>query len=278
MPGGDLTWQCRPVSTPTSDPGPTGPPSPVRTTDEGLRFVQAPTGRPVGLPLPGWTPREQPAPRVLTGRYCRLEAWDPNRHAVPLHTRLHAGDAHETAVRWTYLFGGPYADPAGLRDWLDGLARTPGTWPMVVLTGNGSPEGTASYMRTDPANGAVEVGSIVWSPALQRSRAATEAMYLMARHAVTDLGYRRYEWKCDALNVPSRAAAARLGFTFEGVFRNAVVYKGRNRDTAWFAMTDTDVAALSPAYEAWLEPANFDADGRQLTSLSDLTARAHRRH
>ena len=166
-----------------------------------------------------------------------------------------------------------------LADWLDAWGATPGTHPLVVVVTDGGEdrvEGTASYLRTDTGNGTVEVGAIVYSGALQRSRAATEAMYLMARHAVTDLGYRRYEWKCDALNAPSRVAAARLGFAFEGLWRQAVMYKGRNRDTAWFAFTDDDFAALAPAYEAWLDPANFDAAGRQRTSLSTATRSATR--
>jgi RimJ/RimL family protein N-acetyltransferase len=131
--------------------------------------------------------------------------------------------------------------------------------------------GVASYLRIDRPVGSIEVGHLRFSSLLQQTPAATEAMYLMMRHAFA-LGYRRYEWKCDALNAPSRAAAARLGLSFEGVFRQAVVYKGRNRDTAWFAATDRDWAALAPAFERWLDPANFDAQGRQRLRLSDLTA------
>ena len=250
----------------------------VHTTDEGLAYRVDPEGSPVGLPVPGWTPRPAPQPQVLQGRYCRLEAWDRARHADALFASLHAGTAHDVAVRWTYIPVGPFADADGLAGWLDAWGATAGTWPLVVVVTDGdgdeSVEGTASYLRTDTGNGTVEVGAIVWSGALQRSRAATEALYLMARHAVTDLGYRRYEWKCDALNAPSRAAARRLGFGFEGVWRQAVMYKGRNRDTAWFAFTDTDFAALSPAYEAWLHPVNFDGDGGQRTSLSAATAAA----
>lgn len=263
-----------------NDPSsPTGAPvhdtSALRTPD-GLAYRVDGVGRPVGLPVDGWTPREPPRPQTLTGRYCRLEAWDAGRHAEALTTAVLAGSPEEVEIRWTYLFDRP-AGTAEIVDWLDGLARTPGTWPMVLVVTDGGGdvvEGTATFMRTDVAHGAVEVGSIVYSAALQRSRAATEAMWLMARHAVLELGYRRYEWKCDALNGPSRAAAARLGFTFEGIFRNAVVYKGRNRDTAWFAMTDDDVRALAPAYGSWLDPANFDAAGVQRTSLSGLTAAA----
>lgn len=249
----------------------------VHTTGEGLAYLVEPTGCPVGLPVTGWTPREAPRPEVLEGRYCRLEAWDAARHADALFASLHAGTPQEVAVRWTYIPVGPFEDAAGLAAWLDAWGAGPGVHPLVVVVTDGGGErveGTASYLRTDGANGTVEVGAIVYSAALQHTRAATEAMYLMARHAVTDLGYRRYEWKCDALNAPSRAAARRLGFTFEGLWRQAVLYKGRNRDTAWFAFTDTDFAALAPAYEAWLHPVSFDADGRQRSSLSAATAAA----
>ena len=249
----------------------------VHTTDEGLRYLLDATGAPVGLPVTGWTPCEPVRPTVLEGRYCRLEAWDRARHADALFASLHTGTPQETAVRWTYIPVGPFEDAAGLADWLDAWGSTPGTRALVLVVTDGGEdrvEGTASYLRTDTANGTVEVGAIVYSAALQRARAATEAMYLMARHAVVDLGYRRYEWKCDALNAPSRSAALRLGFTFEGLWRQAVLYKGRNRDTAWFAFTDDDFAALAPAYERWLDAANFDDAGRQRTSLSALTRAA----
>ena len=242
-------------------------------TDEGLAFRVDEIGQPVGLPVDDWTPRQQPRPDVLAGRSCRLEARDAARHDAALFEALHTGDPVADARHWTYIPLGPFAAVGAMSAWLDGLAGTPGTFPVVVVVGD-RVVGTASFMRTDVANGTVEVGSIVHSPALQRSRAATEAMFLMARHVFEDLGYRRYEWKCDALNAPSRRAALRLGFTFEGVWRNAVLYKGRNRDTAWFAMTDDDWARLSPAYAAWLDPANFDADGAQRTALSVLTAEA----
>jgi RimJ/RimL family protein N-acetyltransferase len=133
------------------------------------------------------------------------------------------------------------------------------------------PEGIATLMRVDAPNGVVEVGGILLARTLQRTPASTEAMYLLAHHVFDALGYRRYEWKCDSLNEPSRVAAARLGFTYEGRFRNAVVYKGRNRDTDWFSITDAEWPRVRAAHEQWLDPANFDASGRQLTSLSDLT-------
>ena len=146
-----------------------------------------------------------------------------------------------------------------------------------MTTPEGRALGIANYMRIDPANGSVEVGGILFGTSLQRTAAATESMYLMARHVFEDLGYRRYEWKCDDLNAPSCAAARRLGFAYEGTHRNAVVYRGRSRDTAWFSITDEEWPVLTPAYEKWLDPANFDAAGGQLTSLSSLTAQARSR-
>ncbi len=142
----------------------------------------------------------------------------------------------------------------------------------VVLTPDGGPQGVASHLRADPANGVVEVGGIVLSSALQRTTAATEALYLLMRHAFADLGYRRYEWKCDSLNAPSRAAAGRLGFAYEGTFRNARVYRGRNRDTAWYAMTDAEWPAVRSALERWLDPSNFDGQGRQRSRLDVASA------
>jgi RimJ/RimL family protein N-acetyltransferase len=131
-------------------------------------------------------------------------------------------------------------------------------------------------MRIDPANGVIEVGNIKYSSALQRTPLATEAMFLLMRYVFDNLGYRRYEWKCDALNAPSRSAALRLGFTYEGIFRQAVIYKGRNRDTAWFSITDQEWPAIKGAYEAWLAPSNFDAGGKQKTRLADLISAARR--
>jgi RimJ/RimL family protein N-acetyltransferase len=189
---------------------------------------------------------------------------------------LHRALQPDTSGRgWTYLpFEGPPADVAATADFIKTLYSL-GWIPFflqstdadVTPSARSLAVGISCYLRPDPGNGTVEIGSILFAPALQRSRAATEAMYLLARHVFADLGYRRYEWKCDALNAASVAAANRLGFTYEGTWRNAVVYKGRNRDTAWFAITDEDWQHLSPAFEAWLDPANFQ-DGRQRTSLT----------
>ena len=171
------------------------------------------------------------------------------------------------ASLWTYLAAGPFDDPAGLFAWLRQLHDDPGAVPHAICTAAGRPLGVASYLRLDHVNGSVEVGSIAYGAELQRTTAATEAMYLMARHVFEDLGYRRYEWKCDALNGPSRRAAERLGFTYEGTFRNALVYKGRSRDTAWFSITDAEWPAIRTAFEAWLDPANHDDDGAQREPL-----------
>jgi RimJ/RimL family protein N-acetyltransferase len=202
----------------------------------------------------------------MIGRYCRLEPLDVERHAA----QLHAGNSEDAAgVNWTYLPVGPFRDFAGYRAWLEQAAR--GEDPQfhaIIDAETGEAQGVASFLRIDPVMGAIEVGHINYSPRLQRRRAATEAMYLMMRRVFDELGYRRYEWKCDSLNAPSRAAAQRLGFRFEGIFRQAVVYKARNRDTAWFSIIDREWPAQRKAFERWLEPANFDAAGRQRTSLS----------
>jgi RimJ/RimL family protein N-acetyltransferase len=168
---------------------------------------------------------------------------------------------------WTYLFSGPFGTAQEFAAWL--AAREDSLDPLffaIVDGPTGHATGLASYLRIETMHGVVEVGHLAFSPLLQRTRAATEAMYLMMKHAF-ELGYRRYEWKCDALNEASRRAAERLGFRFEGIFRQAVVYKGRNRDTAWYSIVDSEWPARRAAFEAWLDPANFDADGRQLRRL-----------
>jgi RimJ/RimL family protein N-acetyltransferase len=163
---------------------------------------------------------------------------------------------------------GPFADASGLADYVAKLLGTPAAAPLAVVLPGEVPAGIACYLRNDPVNGTVEVGSITLGTALQRTTAATEAMHLMAAYAFDVVGVRRYEWKCDSLNAPSRRAATRLGFTYEGTFRQAVVYKGRNRDTAWFSITDAEWPAISAAQQRWLDPANFDAHGTQLTPLT----------
>jgi RimJ/RimL family protein N-acetyltransferase len=226
-------------------------------------------GQPVGFPVTGWRRPPRPPRAVLAGRWCRLEPLDPPRHAEALFT-AYALDAD--ARHWTYLPYGPFPDLAAYRAWMDEIAA--GDDPLffaIVDPASGRPVGVASYLRIEPAAGSIEVGHLRFSALLQRTPAATETMILMMRTAFA-LGYRRYEWKCDALNAPSRAAALRLGLSFEGVFRQAVVIKGRNRDTAWFAVTDRDWPALAAAFDRWLDPSNFDAAGRQRVSLRALTA------
>jgi RimJ/RimL family protein N-acetyltransferase len=226
-------------------------------------------GQPVGGPLPDWTPPAPPPREALVGEYCRVEPLDADRHAAAL---VESGRADPDGRNWTYLPYGPFDDFERYRGWLDGVART--SDPLffaVVDNSSGTAVGVASYLRIDPRNGSVEVGHLNFSPVLRRTPAATEAMYLMMARAF-GLGYRRYEWKCDALNAPSRRAALRLGLSFEGVFRQAAVYKGRNRDTAWYAATDRDWPALRAAFRRWLDPANFDERGRQRVALSALTS------
>jgi len=226
-------------------------------------------GQPVGFAVAGWTPPPLPPRDPMVGRTCRVEPLDPARHAAPLH----AANRLDTDGRnWTYLPYGPFASLDDYRRWLDAVAAAPD--PMfhaIVDVAAGAPVGVASYLRIDPAAGSIEVGHINYSPKLQRTIAATEAMYLMMKRAF-ELGYRRYEWKCHALNAPSRRAAQRFGFSYEGIFRQARVDKGRNRDTAWYAMIDREWPAIDAAFQRWLDPANFDERGRQRTALAALTS------
>ena len=221
--------------------------------------------------LAGWTTRPLPPREVIEGSYCRLDPLDPANHNDDLVEAFAATDP----ASWTYLFQGPFSSGPEIRDYLVEAAQAPGfMFYAIIDKATGRAEGVAAYMRADPANGVIEIGSIHYSDRLKRSRVTTEAMFLFARHVFDDLGYRRYEWKCDSLNAPSRKTAARLGFQFEGIFRQHMVVKGRSRDTAWFAIIDKDWPALKAAYEAWLSPENFSMDGRQRRSLGDLIAEA----
>lgn len=241
-----------------------------RDQSTGLEFVVNALGQRVGVALPDWTRPPFPPRAVLEGRTCRVEPLDPARHADDLF----AANALDVDGRgWTYLPYGPFADRSAYDAWMSKtcLGEDP-LFHAIVDAATGRAVGVASYLRIDPAAGSIEVGHLRFSPLLQRSVASTEAMYLMMKR-VFELGYRRYEWKCDALNAPSRAAAERLGFTFEGVFRQAIVVKRRNRDTAWFSILDSEWPRLDAAFRRWLDPANFAPDGAQRTSLSALTAR-----
>jgi RimJ/RimL family protein N-acetyltransferase len=169
------------------------------------------------------------------------------------------------------LFDGPYPNLSAFEARLRQMASTSDPLFLTILeNSSGQPVGYASYMRIEPAHRCIEVGSILFTPALQHTPGATEAMYLMARHVFNDLGYRRYEWKCNALNEPSRRAALRLGFTFEGIFRQHMIVKGRSRDTAWYSMLDSEWPARKASFERWLAPDNFDAQGRQRQSLFSM--------
>ncbi|MEM7523449.1 MAG: GNAT family protein [Pseudomonadota bacterium] len=223
-------------------------------------------GQEIGPAVDGWTPPPQPPRTPHEGRYVRLEPLDPARHAEALFA-ANGGDA----AMFDYLFEAPFADAGAYRDWTeDAATREDQHFHAIVDLADGAAKGVASYLRIAPAAGSIEVGNIAYSPALQRTRAGTEAMYLFMKRAF-ELGYRRYEWKCNHLNAPSRRLALRLGMSFEGVFRQAIIVKGRNRDTSWYAVTRDEWPALQAAFETWLDPSNFDADGRQKTSLTKLT-------
>jgi RimJ/RimL family protein N-acetyltransferase len=230
-------------------------------------------GQPIGGPLPGWQPRPVPPRNPIEGRFCRVEPLDCNRHAADLFA---ANSADAEGRNWTYLPHGPYAAFEPYRASLVAALHRDGALAYAIIDRKGGRAvGVASYLAIDPQNGTIEVGAINYSPRLQRKPAATEAMYLMMRRVFDELGYRRYEWKCDSLNGASRAAAQRLGFRYEGLFRQAMVYKGRNRDTAWFSVIDEEWPALRTAFERWLDPSNFDAEGRQRAGLASFRASAN---
>jgi RimJ/RimL family protein N-acetyltransferase len=213
-----------------------------------------------------WKPAALPVRVSLSGRYVTLEPLDAGRHAEALWQAVKGHDE-----LWTWLFDGPYASEADLRQAIEARQAAAGfVFLAIAPVATGQAAGWASFLRMEPAHGVIEVGNILLSPALQRTTAVTEAMFLMARHVFDDLGYRRYEWKCNAENLPSRRAAERLGFTFEGIFRQHMVIKGRSRDTAWFAMLDREWRARKRAFEAWLDSSNFDAEGRQRRSLGSF--------
>ncbi len=224
--------------------------------------------QPVGFPLEGWTPPPFPERRILEGRFCRVEPLDLARHASELY-EAYAEDAD--GAMWTYLPYGPFADEAAYCTWLESVSGSEDPlFFALVSQASGKAVGVATYLRINPTAGSVEVGHVSFSPALQRTPIATEAIYLMMEQ-VFALGYRRFEWKCDALNVRSCRAAQRFGFSFEGIFRQAVTYKGRNRDTAWFGLTDRDWPLIQQAFQQWLSPDHLGVDGSQQFSLGALT-------
>jgi RimJ/RimL family protein N-acetyltransferase len=225
-------------------------------------------GLPVGDPVAGG-PASRPEPRVLEGRFVRLVPLDAEAHAQALFEETHGADAERI---WCYMGDGPYPDLFAFRASLEAKARSQDPLFFAILdAGTGRALGYQTLMRVDAPNRVIEVGNIVFGRSLQRTAGATEAQYLFARHVFEDLGYRRYEWKCNALNAPSRAAALRYGFAFEGIFRRHMIVKGRNRDTAWFSMLDEEWPARKAAFEAWLAPENF-TEGRQRRRLQDFHA------
>jgi RimJ/RimL family protein N-acetyltransferase len=226
-------------------------------------------GQPIGPALPNWAPPPVPRNEIMSGRFCRLEPLDWGRHGNALFA---AYQLDTSGQMWTYLPYGPFLTADDYRNWMQPLCgRADPQLFAIIESKSQSPVGVAAYLRIDTSNGAIEIGHLAYSPRLQKTPVATEAIFLMIDR-VFKLGYRRCEWKCDSLNAPSRSAAQRLGFLFEGIFRQAVVYKGRSRDTAWFSIIDSDWAWLQMAFHTWLSSDNFDVNGRQRLRLSDLTA------
>ena len=216
-----------------------------------------------------WTPRPRPQAVPLEGRYVRLEKLEP-RHADGLHAASATGDAD---AKFTWLAEDPPEDQASFRAWVERVSvSVDPIYFAIIDKATGKVAGRQTLMRIDAANGVVEIGNIYWGPLIARKAAATEALFLFARYAFDTLGYRRFEWKCNNDNLPSKQAALRFGFQYEGLFRQHFVIKGLNRDTAWFAMIDKDWVALKPAYEAWLAPDNFDESGNQKRRLEDIRA------
>jgi RimJ/RimL family protein N-acetyltransferase len=225
-------------------------------------------GQPMGFAVPDWSERPRPPRTAMQGRFCGVESLDPERHAAELYA---ANSEDKEGRMWSYLAYGPFSS------FEDYLAKMNQSWlkedwhiHAIIDERNGLASGLASYMHIEPVAGSIEVGAIMYSPRLQRTTAGTEAMYLMMKRAFDELGYRRYEWRCNSLNEASANAAKRLGFQFEGIFRQAHVLKGRNRDTAWFSIIDREWPQIKGAFEAWLAPGNFDSKGAQRESLTQI--------
>jgi RimJ/RimL family protein N-acetyltransferase len=223
------------------------------------------TGQPVGLPVDA-TPARRPSPVTLEGRHGHIERL-AQRHDAALWNAVQGHDHI-----WTYMSYGPLADFAAFSAWLAGRLQLDDPYSYAIIDRSGQAVGIATLMEIRPAMRVIEVGNILYSPALQRTPLGTEAQYLLARYAFETLGYRRYEWKCNALNAASRGAALRYGFVYEGTFRQHMITKSRSRDTAYYSMLESEWPARKAAFERWLAPENFDAQGRQRTSLSELNA------
>lgn len=231
-------------------------------------------GQPLGALLPHVVNPRLPDNAPLSGQWCTLEHLDVERHAADLYAAYAAAPDNSD---WTYLSYGPFNELDAYRRWARDAAASGDPWFYAVVDRRtGRAVGTMAAMRHDLANGVIEVGNVAFSRAMQRTPMSTEAQYLLMRDVFDRLGYRRYEWKCDSLNLPSRRAAERLGFTYEGTFRQAVVYKGRNRDTAWYSVIDKEWPDLKRVFETWLHPSNFGPDERQIRSLQSISAAANR--
>jgi RimJ/RimL family protein N-acetyltransferase len=232
------------------------------TADHNTDYI---AGFPIG-PTIDATPAKRPSRVTLTGRHVTVCPLDADSHSKELFDGTHGPDREQL---WLYMSEGPFADLASFKDYLAkrGASQDPLSF-AIVDNSSGRAVGHASYMRITPEHRVIEVGNIFYTAQFQRSTGATEAMFLLAKHAFEDLGYRRYEWKCNAFNAPSRKAALRLGFTFEGVFRKHMIQKRRSRDTAWYVMVDDDWPSRKAGFERWLRPDNFSADGRQLRRLT----------
>lgn len=222
--------------------------------------------QPVGKIVEGWVAAKNPEPKIMKGEYCSVAPIDIAQHADKLWANLAINNQGES---WTYL-SGPFADLQAFSAWITDTNTKQGAILYAILNNQQEPIGVAGYLRINPEHGVIEVGYLHFSKRLQKTPAATEAMYLMMQYAFEELGYRRYEWKCDSLNAPSRAAALRLGFKFEGIFRQNGVFKNRNRDTAWFSIIDTEWPALKEKFNRWLDKTNFDERGNQIKSLSEM--------
>lgn len=223
------------------------------------------SGLPVGFAVPDWQARARPPLTAMDGEQCQLVPLDIDKHIDDLFESFSSNTDH---TNWTYLPYGPFAQVDECRQWMEQACT--GEDPMfhtVIERSTGKAVGVASYLRIEPAVGVIEVGHIHFSPLIQRTVVSTEAMYLMMKRVFDELGYRRYEWKCDALNQPSRKTAERLGFQFEGIFRQATLYKGRNRDTAWFSIIDSEWPRIRAEFERWLSVDNFDGQGVQRVRL-----------
>ncbi|WP_372387312.1 GNAT family N-acetyltransferase [Xanthomonas axonopodis] len=225
-------------------------------------------GQPVGENLANWSARSLPGDVTLEGAFCRLEPLNAERHA---HDLYEAYSSAPDGRDWTYMAAGPFGSADEYRSYVESAARSTDPKHYAVIDSKlGKAVGTLALMRVDPGNGAIEVGNVAFSPLMQQRPTSTEAQFLLMQYIFDVLHYRRYEWKCDSLNAPSRKAADRLGFSFEGVFRQAMIYKGRSRDTAWFSILDKEWPSLKTAFLAWLAADNFGSEGKQVRTLAEI--------